>query len=753
MLSGVFQDAVESSAKVFGRKEVRVLFEGSEAKTDGGTVYLPALPPSSEINVEQADIIRGFRDHESMHVRCTDTSKEVLNLLEQASQKNPHMGKLIQYCEDVRIENAGIQEYPGMKIGLSATNTHAAKMLLKQIEEKGNPTEVVTSLPGALRFRLMLQAMSRADIGVSSGGVFESLVEIMKQHDPKLYDLARKFATKMTELPTGVKGSKLDEKASKKGTLESFNLAQEIFAAYTEHEEDNPPPPPSQGGDDGDEQSDGGGSGNGGGANGKGDSGDAPGGDQGSGDSESDQPGDGQGGGNGGGKSGQDGDGDDGNQGQGGGGQGGSGGGGDGSDDDSSERDEGSRQDPTVGSGGGGGNSHSDGGATDATGSIGPDVSDIDDDDLRKKALDDVVDQISGQKASVVDGKVLRRGLFQVWSRRFYTKVSMVDAVSSMLGKSSYTRNKLVSDAIVNAARIESEISGKRAMIRRILELELQARHDRRWEAGHKHGRLQSIRVVDAMQGRETVYQRRHDGKDMDTLLHISIDGSGSMNGERAQSSAMLALALSEALERTGCDIQVEMWGSSIYTGPGATYSKRDVDDSACAWQDDYYNRLNEAGDRGEPHNPRYVSVGVLTKAVMKSKRQRTNDQDVKAAFGMAHYSLRSGTPSFHAVFSDLGELAKEQYAKKIYLHITDGDADYPIERHKPSELMEEAHQLAERAGVHMIGVGITGMRVSHLFKDSIEVRGADAYEPVIRRLAKLIAEEGKHGSRFQRAA
>ena len=43
MKSNTFQDAVESSAKVTGRKNVQVIFEGDQARTDGDVVYLPSM--------------------------------------------------------------------------------------------------------------------------------------------------------------------------------------------------------------------------------------------------------------------------------------------------------------------------------------------------------------------------------------------------------------------------------------------------------------------------------------------------------------------------------------------------------------------------------------------------------------------------------------------------------------------------------------------------------------------------------------
>ena len=52
-----------------------------------------------------------------------------------------------------------------------------------------------------------------------------------------------------------------------------------------------------------------------------------------------------------------------------------------------------------------------------------------------------------------------------------------------------------------------------------------------------------------------------------------------------------------------------------------------------------------------------------------------------------------------------------------------------------------------------MIGVGIAGCKVKHMFQDCIEVSGSDAYEPVIKKLAKLVAKEAGHAAGFKRTA
>lgn len=725
MKSSIFQDAMEASTKVFGRKNVEVAFAGSEAKTNGNTVVLPALPPSAEINVDQANVIRGYRDHEAMHVRVTDTSPEMIKRMEAIKNTgNKHLMQLTQFCEDIRIENAGIQEYPGMKTGLSATNTEAAKMLMGQIEECGKPEDVIPQLPRPLMFRLAAQSIARSKIGVESNGVYEAINEHIKAHDPGLHALAEKCADMMVNLPTGFDDGLLDEERSKKGTMESLKTAAQIFRMYEDYSDVNPPPPPDgQGDGEGQGQGQGEGGGQGGGE----------------GDGESD--GQGQGAGSGQGQ--QQGGGQGGSQGQ----QQGAG----------QQGDSGEQQQPPQpqqdqpGAGGGGGGKL--GGDNSANTNKQP-PPELDDSNLFKDALNKTVEDIENHGTEKIgSGKSERtRTRYAQWTNDFVHRVPFIDYLryANSIKKGDAQDAAMMRRHTARAKRISDAVSGKRAMIRRILELELMARSDRRWESGKKSGRLQSVRLVDAIQGKESVYQKRCDGKDMDTLLMISIDGSGSMQGTNAIESATLALALSEAIERTGCDITVLTWGDVHYFVPG----KPTLEDLKSKHKE-FHEYLQEAEkSRGNNYEykgvgtpPKYASFGHVTRAVVKEKRQRTSEPSVLASFGASCETLDSGTPSYAAIFADLNELAKETHSKKIYLHLTDGQPGGCYDRVNPKDVMRDAHRYAESIGVHMIGIGIDGADVSGMFKDYVNVKGADAYEPVIKKLAKLIAKESGNGN------
>jgi hypothetical protein len=344
-----------------------------------------------------------------------------------------------------------------------------------------------------------------------------------------------------------------------------------------------------------------------------------------------------------------------------------------------------------------------------------------------------------------------RKRTFRNYSNRFSQTIPAAEAVYAGVGASDQERRDYLNAiSLQQMAVIERSLTGQRAMIRRLLELELQARSDRQWTSGHKSGRLQSVRLVQAIQGRETVYQKREDGKDMDTLLFISIDGSQSMSGPGMEDAVALSFALSEALERTGCDIIVSAWGNKPVTTSqyaGARYSKSDLANFTAESGMDRHGRMPTSSSD-------FTTAGLLTRAMVKTKRQRTTDPTARLAFGLLLQTLNCSTPTYDAVFADLKDLSKESHAKKIYLHITDGEPnEFQNHNFQGVELMKEAHEYAAGAKVHMIGVGIGGVRVHHLFPDSIEVRGSDAYGPVIRKLAKLVAQEAGHAAHFKRAS
>ena len=73
MKTSTFVNELTKSSAVFGRKhDVKVVFTGNQAATNGETIMLPAIDRNSTMTDEQMDILRGYVDHESGHVKHTN---------------------------------------------------------------------------------------------------------------------------------------------------------------------------------------------------------------------------------------------------------------------------------------------------------------------------------------------------------------------------------------------------------------------------------------------------------------------------------------------------------------------------------------------------------------------------------------------------------------------------------------------------------------------------------------------------------
>lgn len=93
-----------------------VIFSGESAKTNGSVVYLPNLPPDSELANTEAAVMRGFADHEIAHIAYTDM--EVMKAAVSISRTH---GYALNVLEDMRIEALRIRDYPGSKRNIAAT--------------------------------------------------------------------------------------------------------------------------------------------------------------------------------------------------------------------------------------------------------------------------------------------------------------------------------------------------------------------------------------------------------------------------------------------------------------------------------------------------------------------------------------------------------------------------------------------------------------------------------------------------------
>lgn len=115
---------------------VKVLFgHYPTAMTDGDTIYLPNLPLEGE---EVGILANGFIDHESAHIR--ETTFDVMRKAKTTVEKH-----LLNILEDLRIEQAMVQTFPGTKRNLATLAEHMVKTGGFALPEDDHPINTLLS--------------------------------------------------------------------------------------------------------------------------------------------------------------------------------------------------------------------------------------------------------------------------------------------------------------------------------------------------------------------------------------------------------------------------------------------------------------------------------------------------------------------------------------------------------------------------------------------------------------------------------
>tara|TARA_B110000046_G_scaffold10626_1_gene10602 strand:- start:3186 stop:5036 length:1851 start_codon:yes stop_codon:yes gene_type:complete len=134
MRTDTFVNEVTKSSAVFGRKEdIKVVFSGNQAKTNGSKITLPAIDKNSTMTEEQRMILRGYTDHEAGHVKHTD-HEAVGRLGKECYEAGNKTLKSIWNClEDVWMERRVIEDYPGAQVNLVATSDSVNQQFLQHM--------------------------------------------------------------------------------------------------------------------------------------------------------------------------------------------------------------------------------------------------------------------------------------------------------------------------------------------------------------------------------------------------------------------------------------------------------------------------------------------------------------------------------------------------------------------------------------------------------------------------------------------
>jgi len=129
-----FETAIEKIGRIIASQYgLNVVYEGSEAKTDGNTIYLPNFEDLTE---ELRQDINGYLDHEVSH--CKFTQIPELN----KSINGFHMN-FLNMVEDIRVEREMIKEYRGTVHHLKPLRKKCRAKMEKQWNEFPWPIKII----------------------------------------------------------------------------------------------------------------------------------------------------------------------------------------------------------------------------------------------------------------------------------------------------------------------------------------------------------------------------------------------------------------------------------------------------------------------------------------------------------------------------------------------------------------------------------------------------------------------------------
>lgn len=177
---------IQNTSAIFGRnKEVRVIFEGDMAYTDGHEIVLPAMIQNADVTAETQKIMRGYLDHEAGHVRHTD-----FDVWKKGVSKSSGGLRAIWNCvEDIWLERRVMSEYPGSAKNFTCLSTFINEKELKLVKAQPERFNSVNKESVCLG----ITSVGRKDYkSVFNEDLIATLPEGVAKHAPKWIELTHK---------------------------------------------------------------------------------------------------------------------------------------------------------------------------------------------------------------------------------------------------------------------------------------------------------------------------------------------------------------------------------------------------------------------------------------------------------------------------------------------------------------------------------------------------------------------------------
>lgn len=227
-----FEDATRTVVRTLGKNfDLDIIFAGNGAKTDGGTVVLPAQDPTKLMTKKQYAVGQGFANHETMHNLCTDMQNWTTTLKRFKSEGKKLASACANAIEDIRIERAAGKLYPGIPHQIASTADYAAKMFMDDVLPQDDTImkDFKRVGPIAITWR------GRQRMGYDSPYIDKALAEL----SPEMLAQVDKWCDMIDNIDDGANGpGDFDQARSHAGSHKALELAELLAKEIDEIEEE-----------------------------------------------------------------------------------------------------------------------------------------------------------------------------------------------------------------------------------------------------------------------------------------------------------------------------------------------------------------------------------------------------------------------------------------------------------------------------------------------------------------------------------
>jgi len=250
-----------------------------------------------------------------------------------------------------------------------------------------------------------------------------------------------------------------------------------------------------------------------------------------------------------------------------------------------------------------------------------------------------------------------------------------------------------------------SQTAGKTNVIRRRFERALLATQMRGWDGGRERGHLDTRRLVSAYNGSPNVFKVREEVPEMDTALTILVDLSGSMGGYKAQVATQCAIAIVEAIDKTG--VSYEVLGFNNTTGYDASVAP--IPDGA--------------RDGGRAATGAYEFTRIEPLDIYQFKLFDEQLRHARGSLSSIERCVGGNNSDGEAVRSAYASLRARPEKRKVFLTLSDGSPACHTEHHGTlcKDLRNAINELTKDR-VTCIGVGICDRSVEKYYPNHVVV-------------------------------